>query len=323
MLKIVDGLGCMAILGSVHLAMPPVVKVRPPWAGSLSTRSCVARGPLPQIRHKGCLRCLSQRHGDVDTCGAQRRRCYLTGSFAGVAASVAFGVRRIRAQTVSEVAVAAPAPASAGVEIYFGQGCFWHVQYDLVLQEAALLGRRTSELTARCGYAGGSLPAGGDHRVCYHNKEGAPDYAKLGHAEVVSIVMPRDRVRDFSERFFDAVAKTAFGRTDSILSWGGEYRSVVGLPGGVASPLFEQVEGANRGRLKLLAGRGSDPDTLLKGVVYVYDSDEFPFFQAELYHQFHDDLLEQYSNKYHALKEQFQRSGKLQMLGCPDREPAL
>ena len=45
-----------------------------------------------------------------------------------------------------------------------------------------------------------------------------------------------------------------------------------------------QAEAASRG-IKLTPGSGGDPDTLGRRVVYVYDSAEFPFFQAEIFHQ--------------------------------------
>ena len=69
---------------------------------------------------------------------------------------------------------------------------------------------------------------------------------------------------------------------------GPEYRSLVGLPGGVQSPLYPALEkaAAERG-LRLAVGKGDDADTLGKRAVWVMDSDKFPFYQAEIYHQFH------------------------------------
>ena len=34
-------------------------------------------------------------------------------------------------------------------------------------------------------------------------------------------------------------------------------------------------------------GKGDDADTLGKKLIWVMDSDKFPFRQAEVYHQFH------------------------------------
>ncbi len=61
------------------------------------------------------------------------------------------------------------------------------------------------------------------------------------------------------------------------------FRSLLGLPGGRKHPMFGQVEAAatNRG-LTLVDGKGNDPDTLGKRLVYVMDSNKFPFYQAEV-----------------------------------------
>lgn len=67
---------------------------------------------------------------------------------------------------------------------------------------------------------------------------------------------------------------------------GGEYRSLLGLPGGPGHPLYPGIEAAAiDAGFTLKAGKGNDPDTLGKQIVYVMDSKEFPFYQAEVYHQ--------------------------------------
>lgn len=67
---------------------------------------------------------------------------------------------------------------------------------------------------------------------------------------------------------------------------GSEYRSLIGLPGGMNHPLYPAVEEAGKAKgFALEAGKGNDPDTFGKKLVYVYDSSKFPFFQAEVYHQ--------------------------------------
>lgn len=38
--------------------------------------------------------------------------------------------------------------------VYFGAGCFWHVQHEFVSAERSLRSRRDSELTSLAGYAG-------------------------------------------------------------------------------------------------------------------------------------------------------------------------
>lgn len=69
---------------------------------------------------------------------------------------------------------------------------------------------------------------------------------------------------------------------------GPEYRSLIGLPGGMTHPQYASLADiAKDSGFSLKAGKGSDPDTLGKQLVYVYDTKEFPFYQAEIYHQFH------------------------------------
>lgn len=49
-------------------------------------------------------------------------------------------------------------------DVYFGAGCFWHVQHEFVEAERKLLNRKDKELTSRTGYAGG-LKTDGEGRV--------------------------------------------------------------------------------------------------------------------------------------------------------------
>lgn len=64
---------------------------------------------------------------------------------------------------------------------------------------------------------------------------------------------------------------------------GGEYRSLLGLPGGTKHPQYQFVEEAAEARgMTLKEGKGNDPDTLGKRIVYVMDSKKFPFYQAEV-----------------------------------------
>ena len=53
---------------------------------------------------------------------------------------------------------------------------------------------------------------------------------------------------------------------------GSEYRSTIGIPGGISSDIFPSIEKAlakSGKQLKLLEGKGNDPDTLNKKVVWV------------------------------------------------------
>lgn len=68
---------------------------------------------------------------------------------------------------------------------------------------------------------------------------------------------------------------------------GGEYRSLIGLPGGKSHPVYPGLEAAaERAGFQLVPGEGSDPDTLRKQIVYVYDTAQFPFYPGEVYHQY-------------------------------------
>ena len=71
---------------------------------------------------------------------------------------------------------------------------------------------------------------------------------------------------------------------------------------------------------KLAVGRGNDPDTLGQKLVYVYDTAAFPFFQAEVYHQFHNDFQSPaYGKAYNDLADELFDEGRIKMTGCPDR----
>lgn len=208
------------------------------------------------------------------------------------------------------------ASAESNVNIYMGQGCFWHVQHEVVKLEANDLSRQPTEVTGLSGYAGGN-EVGGKGEVCYHNMAMAPDYGRMGHTEVVNVSVPEEKVGDFAKAYFDAAAKYPFGRADPQ-DRGTEYRSAIGIPGGMDGPLFKAVEASNAGRFDLLRGQGNDADTVGTKKVWVYDSNQFPFHQAEIYHQFHDDMLERYSEKYHGLKKMLVNQGTIQKVACPE-----
>ena len=70
-----------------------------------------------------------------------------------------------------------------------------------------------------------------------------------------------------------------------------------------------------------MEGRGNDPDTLDKKLVYVMDTAKFPFYVAEVYHQFHDGFMpgEQYPDKYNDIKQQLVEKGLIKPTGCPEK----
>lgn len=208
------------------------------------------------------------------------------------------------------------AHAAGSVQMYFGQGCFWHVQHEFVKQEVLDLARPLSDVTALSGYAGGNK-VGDKGNVCYHNMAFAPDYGKLGHTEVVNLTIPEEKVGTFAKKYFDEADGYRLGRADPQ-DRGSEYRSAIGLPGGMDGPLFKEVEAANAGRMQLLRGQGNDADTVGTKKVWIYDSNRFPFMQGEIYHQFHDDMMERYSEKYHSVKNMLLEKGTIKKVDCPE-----
>ena len=201
------------------------------------------------------------------------------------------------------------------IGLYFGSGCFWHVQHGLIEAERQILGRSDEDLTAIVGYAGGSFVPGGGIRVCYHTDPHF-DYSASGHTEVVYVSVPRAQVQAFAAAYWQLF--TANGGTDrsDVQDSGPQYRAAIGVPG-LNSTVIAQIK-TSRGThiVELRDGKGSDADTLLESLVWVYDATSKPFFQAELSHQFHNDMAATYTAEYSALKQAFIGSGKLQATGC-------
>ena len=163
-----------------------------------------------------------------------------------------------------------------------------NIQHEFVEAERKLLGRGDKELTSLTGYAGGKS-TDKEGRVCYHNFQSIADYGKLGHGEVVGMKIPDSSIGDFAKEYFGLFTPKA-ERVDPM-DRGGEYRSLIGLPGGVKNPHYAEVEAAAKAKgMTLEEGKGNDPDTLGKKLVYVYDTAKYPFYQAEVYHQFHNDF---------------------------------
>mmetsp|Transcript_15853 Transcript_15853/g.18297 ORF Transcript_15853/g.18297 Transcript_15853/m.18297 type:complete len:310 (-) Transcript_15853:128-1057(-) len=194
---------------------------------------------------------------------------------------------------------------------YFGCGCFWHVQHEFVEAERKLLGRKDNEITSRAGYAGGKGADGDKNnngRVCYHNAAMIGDYGKFGHAEIVSVSVPKSRYGEFATEYCKLFTKGL--RPDQSGDRGLEYRNVVGIPGGasgkykdLATQLIEASK-ATGDQLDFAIGKGSDRD--VPQVVWIMDSTLYPPYKAEQYHQFHDgfNFNENYPNTYNNLVKQ-------------------
>ena len=203
------------------------------------------------------------------------------------------------------------------IDVYFGCGCFWHVQHEFVVAEQRILGRSDEDLTARAGYAGGRAK---DDLVCYHNARGLGDYGTLGHAEVVALSIPPSSFPAFAEEYFKLFDDKG-NRPDQFGDRGPEYRNLVGVPGGAKGPYAKQLVSASLAqgdKLDFAIGKGDDRDA--RAVSFVMDTADFPFYVAERYHQFHDgfNLNENYPNSYNGLASKLADKGKLEKSMCPN-----
>ena len=222
---------------------------------------------------------------------------------------------------------AGPLPAR---DVYFGVGCYWHVMHEFVQTEQNVLGRGMKEVTSAAGYGGSKLVGKDSNRpdnkkgvVCYHNLMGVGDYGSLGYGEVVGMDLPKTEgaMKAFAKEYFSLFKN---GDRPDLGDRGLEYRSLIGLPGGMSNPLFKVIEEeATSAGQKLVAGKQGDKDTSGKKIVQIYDSDEFPFRQAEIYHQFHDGFMpgEQYPQTYNDLAKEAYFDGRIEATGCPDSIP--
>eukprot|EP00879_Flechtneria_rotunda_P005275 GHRR01005561.1.p1 GENE.GHRR01005561.1~~GHRR01005561.1.p1 ORF type:complete len:301 (+),score=93.10 GHRR01005561.1:176-1078(+) len=224
------------------------------------------------------------------------------------------------------------AAAESVPTVYFGNGCFWGRQKDFVDTEKALGRTNPAAISALVGYAGGKQ-AGPDGKVCYYyNADPRTIYERLGHAEVVQVALSdeqqsaEEEFRTFAKTYFTDFQKAPGGhgmmRLDPQDSGAG-YRNVVGLPGGVNSPYFKFLQEANVNNMELRVGRGNvyeqgvpkEGDDI--NVVWVVDSNELPFYRAEVYHQFHNGLGKQFSPQYtRELKSAVAAQGKIGPTGC-------
>jgi len=209
-------------------------------------------------------------------------------------------------------ALGAPGQAIAReTDIYFGTGNFFHLQHEFVMKEELELGRRAGDITSTTGYAGGTQ-AGNQDRLCFSSLGGSPDYKQLGHTQVVRLTLPDAEVADFARLYFEEVPKR------KVLEKGAEYRSVIGLRGGMKSRAFPLVEEANNGRYRLVEGAGNDPGTDGSTTVYVYDAKKFPFRPAELVNQFANDPPDTFTKDYRGLNDVLKGIGSIFSTGCPE-----
>lgn len=99
---------------------------------------------------------------------------------------------------------------------------------------------------------------------------------------------------------------------------GKQYRELIGLRGGVQSPIFPALQEASEGKFSLVKGSGDEPDTIGQNTVHVYDAKAFPFRPAELSNQFQDDPPERYVSDYRELNDKLRKVGMIFTTGCPE-----
>ena len=214
---------------------------------------------------------------------------------------------------VSQPALAAK---DESIDVYFGCGCFWHVQHEFVEAERKILGRSDKELTSRAGYAGGNTKG---KQPCYHNIQGKNDYGKFGHGEVVGMSIPASKYGAFAEEYFKLLGPDG-SRPDQGGDRGPEYRNLIGVPGGKESPYVKQLLEATKlqgDKVDFAKGKGNDAD--LKALVWIMDTNDHPFWRGENYHQFHDGFArgENYPDSYNGLGGVYGGSLNLEDTTCP------
>jgi len=186
----------------------------------------------------------------------------------------------------------------------------------LVQFEQMALGRANATVTSVAAYAGSAHTP---PRLCYHNDGGIDVYSDLGAAEVVTLRLPAENVTAAAKAYFETFIEIDAGvyvRPDTM-DVGAEYRSLIGIPGGIDGELFPLIAAGNEHQMRLVPGNGSENDTFATNNVYIMDSTLFPARHAEVCLQFHDDPNAVYSPSYHALSEALQSSGRLFGVGCP------
>ena len=298
-------IGCMTFLAIISISSSMSVATAfqsPSTASALYQRSYTSESNNgAAVRSKAVLQLAN--HVDCSSGQPSERRTFLT-SGAGAAASL----------MLTTIMGGSPALADDEPleEVYFGCGCFWHVQHEFVEAEKKILGRSDDQLTARAGYAGGKLGRGEDGKVCYHNGRGASDYGKLGHGEVVSVKIPASRFKEFAVEYCKLFHNGM--RPDQAGDRGLEYRNLVAFKGGSNNnALTEQLIEASKAtgdQLGFGAGKGSDSD--VAKLVWIMDIEEFPFYVGEAYHQFHDGFAfgENYPNEYNSLSDKYVKKGE-------------
>ena len=76
--------------------------------------------------------------------------------------------------------------------------------------------------------------------VCYHSPTDVGYYGNLGHGEVVRVKIPEKKFTEFLGVFFGLMDEN--GNRPDNLDKGGEYRHMIGIPGGNSSKLSDVLK---------------------------------------------------------------------------------
>ena len=110
---------------------------------------------------------------------------------------------------------------------------------------------------------------------------------------------------------FREIEPHVWGRED-VYDLGAGYRAVIALPGGFQSRLMAQLREGNVHNMTLVPGTAANwTDTMGTNSVWILDSSDLLFHQAEVCLQFHDPQGSTYPQDYHALREVLLANGKL------------
>lgn len=255
----------------------------------------------------------------------------MSGRIASLASAAIISIAlTISPASVSAAEEASMAPKKEIETVYFGNGCFWGRQKEFVDVESKEMGRAMPSATV--GYAGGRQ-VGPDGKVCYYYDNPLNLYERLGHAEVVKVDLSSDsdqvkQFRAFADKYFALFTKTPRGmmRLDPQDSGAG-YRNVIGIPGGVQSKYMAVLQAANVNKMELREGKGNELKGLfgsateddLLNVVWIVDSNAMPFYQAEVYHQFHNGIGAAFPDSYTTgLKNKALKAGTIAPTGCTE-----
>jgi hypothetical protein len=131
--------------------------------------------------------------------------------------------------------------------------------------------------------------------------------------------IPKDKFSDFAVEYCKLFRNGM--RPDQLGDRGLEYRNLVGFPGGAKSDLamlLVEASKATGDELDFAVGKGGDAtakggtDSDIPRLVWIMNSDVYPAYVAENYHQFHDGFMlgENYSNDYNSLAQKFAKLGE-------------